>query len=254
MFHFTPEARTYIDNIYKMTFGMIVTAMVASAVNIVFREIKYSFGADHLIIRKFLPTLRFTTLLLIWIVWWFLILESLHINTDGLLAWAWIGWALFAIASRDIIANLLGSLSIILSKMFEIGDSIRVKWHEGVVEEITMSYTKIMNTEGKVVYIPNKIISIESLENLSRRRFYLYNFKVPFKKAIWQPDIVKDMLMLIEGKLSEYDPIDIKIYSEIPNANDFVYVFEVQMPEENRDFERKIRDYLVPFIFPKESK
>ena len=68
MFHFTPEARTYIDNIYKMTFGMIVTAMVASAVNIVFREIKYSFGADHLIIRKFLPTLRFTTLLLIWIV------------------------------------------------------------------------------------------------------------------------------------------------------------------------------------------
>jgi small-conductance mechanosensitive channel len=67
-----------------------------------------------------------------------------------------------------------------------------------VVEEITMSYTKIMNTEGKVVYIPNKIISVESLENLSRRRFFLYNFRVPFKKSIGQPDVVKDMLMMIE--------------------------------------------------------
>ena len=111
-----------------------------------------------------------------------------------------------------------------------------------------------MNTEGKVVYIPNKIISAESLENLTRRRFYLYTFKVPFKKSIGQPEVIKDMLMLIEGKISEYDPIDIAISTEIPNANDFVYVFEVEMPEENKDFEREIRDYLVPFIFPKESK
>lgn len=138
--------------------------------------------------------------------------------------------------------------------MFEIGDTIRVKWHEGVVEEITMSYTKIMNTEWKVVYIPNKIISAESLENLTRRRFYLYTFRIPFKKTIGHPEVIKDMLMLIEGKISEYDPIDISISSEIPNANDFVYVFEVQMPEENRDFEKEIREYLVPFIFPKESK
>lgn len=254
MFHFTPESRTFIDNIYKTAFGLIVTAIIASVTNIIFREIKYSFWSDHLIIRKFLPTLRFTTLLLIWIIGWFIILESLHINTDGLLAWAGIGGAIFAIASRDIIANLLGSLSIILSKMFEIGDTIRIKWHEGVVEEITLSYTKIMNTEGKVVYIPNKIISAESLENLTRRRFYLYVFRVPFKKSIGHPELVKDMLMLIEWKISEYDPINISISSEIPNANDFVYVFEVQMPEENSDFEKEVRDYLVPFIFPKETK
>lgn len=254
MFSFNPEIRTIIDNIYKTVFWLIVTSMVASVTNIVFREIKYSFWADHLIIRKFLPTLRFITLLLIWIIGWFIILESLHINTDGLIAWAGIWGAIFAIASRDIIANLLWSLSIILSKMLEIGDTIRVKWHEWVVEEITMSYTKIMNIEGKVVYIPNKILSTESLENLTRRRFYLYIFRVPFKKTIWHPDTVKDMLMLIEGKIAEYDPIDISISNEIPNANDFVYVFEVQMPEENKDFEKEIREYLVPFIFPKENK
>jgi hypothetical protein len=62
------------------------------------------------------------------------------------------------------------------------------------------------------------------------------------------------MLMMIEWKISEYDPIDISISTEIPNANDFVYLFEVQMPEENKDFEREVRDYLVPFIFPKEIK
>jgi small-conductance mechanosensitive channel len=189
-------------------------------------------------------------LLLIWIIWGFIILESLNVNTNWLLAWAGIWGAIFAIASKDIIANLLGSLSIIMSKMFEIGDTIRIKSHEGVVEEISMSYTRMTNQEGKLVYIPNKILASESLENLSRRRFFLYTFRVPFKKSIGSPKKARDMLHLIEGKITEYDPLKIEIKTEIPNANDFVYIFEVRMPEEDTDFEREIREFLVEYVFP----
>jgi small-conductance mechanosensitive channel len=225
--------------------------MIASITNFIFREIKYGFASDHLVIRKFLPTIRFATILIIWIIWGFTILESLQINTSWLLAWAGIWGAIFAIASRDIIANLLGSLTIIMSKMFEIGDTIRIKWYEGIVEEISLSYTKMTNQEGKVIYIPNKILATESLENLTRRRFYLYTYRIPFKKTIGDPVKARDMLHLIEGKICEYAPLKIEIKNEIPNASDFVYIFEVRMPEEDMDFDREIREYLIEYIFPR---
>jgi small-conductance mechanosensitive channel len=117
-----------------------------------------------------------------------------------------------------------------------------------------MNATKIMNEDGKVVYIPNKVIANESLENLSRRRYFVYNFRIPFKKAIGKPEIVRDRLELIEGKISEYDPIEIIIKTDIPNANDFVYIFEVKMPEYDKDFDREIRSFLIKYIFPEEEK
>lgn len=138
-----------------------------------------------------------------------------------------------------------------MSKTFEIGETIRVKNLEGIVEEINLNYTKIMSDEGKVVFMPNRVLNTEQIENLTRRRFYVYTFKVPFRKTIGDPDIIKYTLMLIEGKINEYSPISIDITTEIPNATDFVYCLKVDMPEKNEDFARDIRNFLIPYIFPK---
>lgn len=108
-----------------------------------------------------------------------------------------------------------------------------------------------MSTEGKVVFMPNKVLNTEQIENLTRRRFYVYSFKVPFKKTIGDPEIVRDTLMLIEGKIDSYSPISVDIGTEIPNANDFVYVITVTVPEESPEFERDIRNFLIPYIFPR---
>lgn len=247
---FRPETWNLIDNIYKTLTGLIITAMVANVVSLIFREIKHSLALENMVVRKFLPTIRFTFLLIVWIIGGFFILESLQINTSGLLAGAGIWWAIFALASKDIIANLLWSLSIILSKTFEIGDTIRIKWVEGIVEEISLNYTKVMSSEGKVVYIPNRTINAEHLENLTRRRYFVYTYRVPFKKTIGDPKEVKNILSIIEGKFLEYAPIEIKITTDIPNANDFVYVFTVKVPEEDEEYDREIREFLVPYIFP----
>lgn len=140
-----------------------------------------------------------------------------------------------------------------MSKTFEIGDTIRIKTLEGIVEEINMNYTKIMSNEGKVVYIPNRSLSIEQIENLTRRRFFVYTYRVPFKKTLGDPKEVKNILAIIEGKLSEYGPIEIKITTDIPNTNDFVYIFTVKVPEEDDGYDREIREFLIEFIFPKIS-
>ena len=254
IFHFRPSTLTLIDDIYEVLRGFFIILIITNITSFIFHEVKYAFSMEHLVIRKFLPTIRFITILFIWIAWGFFILNDIGINTSGLLAWAGIGGVIFALASKDIIANLLWSLSIIMSKTFEIGETIRVKNLEWIVEEINLNYTKIMSNEGKVVFMPNRVLNSEQIENLSRRRFYAYVFKIPFKKSCGDPDSVKDSLMLIEWKINEYAPISLEILAEIPNATDFVYSITVNMPEKNEEFEREFREFLIPYIFPIEKK
>jgi hypothetical protein len=66
--HLSPSGWTIADRIYRTTIGIIITSIVASITNFLFREIKYTFAQDHLVVRKFLPILRFLVLLIIWIV------------------------------------------------------------------------------------------------------------------------------------------------------------------------------------------
>ncbi len=250
IFDFWPATWTHIDQGYVVFRWFFIILIITNIVSSICHEIKYAFSMEHLVIRKFLPTIRFIILLLIWIAWGFIILEETGINTGWLLAGAGIWGVIFALASKDIIANLLWSLSIIMSRTFEIGETIRVKNLEGVVEEINLNYTKIMSDEGKVVFMPNRVLNTEQIENLSRRRFYVYIFKIPFKKSCGDPHAVMDTLMLIEWKIMEYAPISVTITTDIPNATDFVYSIKVDMPEKNEDFNREMRNFLIPFIFP----
>ena len=253
IWNFWPSTWSIINYSYTFLEGFLITGLVASIVSFSLSEIKHSFAVDHIIFRKFLPTIRFLLLLIVWICGSLIILESMHIDTAKFLTWAGIGWAIFAFASKDIIANILWSLSIILSKMFEIGDTIRIRWVEWVVEEISLNTTKIMSTEGKLVYMPNRTLNTEQLENLTRRRFFIYAYRVPLKKALWDPKEVQNIIRIIEGKLSEYRPIEIKITTEVPNANDFVYIFTVKVPEEDDEYDRQIREFLIPYIFPEKE-
>lgn len=251
-FQIAPGTLTLIDRGYICVRWFFIIAIIANIVSLIFREIKTNFWSEHLAIRKFLPTVRFTVITLIWAVWLFFILDAIDINTTGLLTGAGIGWAIFVLASKDIIANLLGSISIIMSKTFEIGETIRIKWVEGIVEEISLSYTKIMSTEGKLIYMPNKILNSEQLENLTRRRFFSYVYYIPFKKAWGDPKTIKETLKIIEEKIDRYSPIEVKIRTEFPNQLDCAYVFTINLPEENLEFEREIREFLIPYIFIKD--
>jgi small-conductance mechanosensitive channel len=234
--------------------GISILGILTNVIGFVFREIKYSWAIDSYIVRKFLPIVRFTVTASVWIITLLYIFEGLDINTGNLLAWAGIGGVILALAAKDIMTNLFGSLSILLSKTFDIGDEIRLAGpkgtiYEGIVEEITLNHTRIQSSTGEVVYIPNRSVYTEVVENLTRRRFYTYTYLIPFKK--WNDntsDIVSQM-RIIEGKISEYDPIEIEWKAENPNAWDYMYKITVSLPEKDRDIDREIREFLVTYIF-----
>ncbi len=174
------------------------------------------------------------------------------VNTKNIATGAGIGGAIFVLAYKDLFTNLLGSLSILLSRNFEIGDTIRVRtvrlWIEWMVEEITLNHTKVTNKTGEVVYVPNKVIYSEPVENLSRRRFFSYEIILPIAKTTPYAD-VQHVLKAVESKITSFYPVDVEYVTSSPNAWDFMYTITVKLPEENRFFESEMRDFMTKYIF-----
>ena len=123
----TPLDLSLIDTIYAIVHIFTVVVIIAHIVSLLFREFEHSFLADSIAIRRFLPLMKVIVLGLIWIVGVFAVLDGLHINTTSILTGTGIAGVLLAIASRDIITNLFGSVSILLSRTFEIGEMIRIR-------------------------------------------------------------------------------------------------------------------------------
>lgn len=117
-----------------------------------------------------------------------------------------------------------------------------------MVEEITLNHTKVTNRTGEVVYVPNKVIYSEPVENLSRRRFFSYEFVLPIPKTM-PADDVKYILDAIEAKINSFFPVDVAYESMNPNAGDFLYTITVKLPKENKFFETEMREFMIKYIF-----
>ncbi len=255
----SPATNHWIDTSYTNIRYILGVLLVVSISNLIFREIRHSEVMSNAIIRRFLPIVRFLVTATIWIIWFFSLLSELHVNTSNILAGAWIWWVIFAFAWKDIVTNLFWSLSILLGRTFDIWETIRLnpsKWwpYTWVVEEITLNYTKITSEKWEVVFIPNRIIYSEIIENVTRERFKTYEYIIPFKKAWGNPSDIRKQMKIIEWKVYEYSPIKVDWTMENSNAVDYVYHIFVRLPDEDDDFNREMREFLIDFIFPETKK
>ncbi len=148
--------------------SILVTAYVASiSLNLILTRSFASVIRSNTLAKKVFPLIHWAISIAVWIMAVFFILGAIGVNLGALITGAGIGGVLFALASKEFISNLFGSLSLIFSKNFKIGDTIKVKTFEGTVEEISLSYTRLVDRKGTVIFMPNKLIVSETVENLS---------------------------------------------------------------------------------------
>jgi MscS family membrane protein len=96
----------------------------------------------------------------------------------SVLAGLGVGGLAVALAARDSLANLLGSLVIMIEKPFRIGHVIRVAGSEGTVEDVGFRSTRIRTADNSLISIPNNAVVNATVENLSlramrRQRFFV---------------------------------------------------------------------------------
>ena len=95
------------------------------------------------------------------------ILSSFGIDVFPLLAGLGIGGLALAFAAQKTIEDLFGGLSILASKPFVLGNTVKVKGIEGDVTYVGLRHTRIRDTDGRLVTLPNAQIAQDTIVNIS---------------------------------------------------------------------------------------
>ncbi len=107
----------------------------------------------------------------------------LGVNITALLAGAGVAGLAVAFAARDSVANIFGSLMIVMDKPFAVGDWIKIGDTDGIVESVGFRSTRLRCLSGHLFTVPNSKIADSVVENISRR---------PFIKQVFALTIVYD--------------------------------------------------------------
>ncbi|MCI8760054.1 MAG: mechanosensitive ion channel family protein [Clostridia bacterium] len=138
--------------------------------------------------------------MMIYIVAAFIVITTLGVNLNGLVAGLGIGGVIFTLAAQDTAKNLFAGVVVFLDKPFIVGDWIEIENFEGTVEDITFRSTRVRTFENSVVNIPNAILSNASIINWSKmeKRRYRMNLCIeldtPLEKLQRFQLRVQDML------------------------------------------------------------
>lgn len=96
-----------------------------------------------------------------------LVLQNLGYSVSSLLAGLGFGGAALALASKDTVANLFGSIVIFLDRPFIVGDWVEMGSIEGTVEDVSLRTTRIRTFANSLITVPNAQFTTSHINNWS---------------------------------------------------------------------------------------
>jgi len=115
---------------------------------------------------------------IIWVVMVLLTLDNLGVNITTLVAGLGIGGVAIALATQNVLSDLLASLSIALDKPFVIGDFVSIDAFMGSVEYIGIKSTRLRSLSGEQIVMSNADMLSSRLRNYGRQRDRRIQFTV----------------------------------------------------------------------------
>lgn len=99
------------------------------------------------------------------------IADIFALDIDKILAGLGIGGLAFALAAKDTISNIFGSLTILIDRPFQIGDWVTIGAADGTVESVGVRSTRIRTFYNSLITIPNSQLINATIDNWGARKF-----------------------------------------------------------------------------------
>jgi MscS family membrane protein len=118
---------------------------------------------DHLLtfFRRLIKTVIVLVVILV-------VIDNFGFDITSLIAGLGIGGLAFALAAKDMLANIFGGLTVLIDKPFKLNDRIKIEGYDGWVRDIGLRSTKIETLDGFQLIVPNAKITENVVENVSR--------------------------------------------------------------------------------------
>ncbi|MCD4825442.1 MAG: mechanosensitive ion channel family protein, partial [Phycisphaerae bacterium] len=152
------------DNIRPLYFNICDTVIAIAIIWAAFKLVNIiEFGLSRLTAKtettlddQLVPLVRKTLRVFVVIVGGLFIAQTIFDwNIGAMLAGLGIGGLAFALAAKDMLSNFFGSATIFADRPFTMGDRIKVRSYDGMVEEVGFRSTRIRLLNGHLVSLPN---------------------------------------------------------------------------------------------------
>lgn len=122
---------------------------------------------DDLLVPLLTKSLKFAAVCLGLVI----CVNAFDLKVVGLLGGLGIGGMALAFASQDAIANVFGSLTVLLDRPFEVGDWIVSEGVEGTVESVGFRSTRVRTFYNSLITLPNSRFTNSAVDNMGQRQF-----------------------------------------------------------------------------------
>lgn len=216
---------------------------------------------------QLVPLVRKSLKVFTFIVGLIFILQNNGVNVTAFITGLGIGGLAFALAAKDTLANLFGSVTIFLDRPFGIGDWIKAGDAEGIVEEVGFRSTRIRTFYNSQISVPNSVMANAEIDNLGRRQYRRIftnlnlTYGTPTDKIQAFVDGIKELIRANPQMRQDYYEVHFNNFG--PHSLDvMVYAF-FQVPSWSEELTQKHQFYMdivklaekigVDFAFPTQT-
>ncbi len=128
-------------------------------------------ATDNKMDDALVPLIPRTLKIFITVIGFVFIADNINVDISSLLAGLGLGGLAFALAAKDMVQNLFGSITVLMDRTFSVGDWVIVGSVEGSVERIGFRSTRIRTFYNSVVTVPNSKFITADVDNMGERRF-----------------------------------------------------------------------------------
>lgn len=96
--------------------------------------------------------------------------SALGIDVTGVVALASVLTLSLSLALQNMLANVIGGFTLLYTQPFHSGDYVEIAMQAGTVQEINMSYTKLLTADNKAISIPNSSVVAAQIVNYSAEK------------------------------------------------------------------------------------
>jgi len=175
-----------------------------------------------------------------------------------------VGGLAVALAARDTIANLIGSLLITIEKPFRVGHVVRIGGSEGTVEDVGFRSTRIRTPDNTLVTIPSSAVVSTTVENLSirtkrRQRFFVQvMYDTPRVKL--EEIVARIRQLIVDHPLAEDSSCQVRFNNFAESSLDILVIFNLMVDDYASELREReavllrimdlVKDAGVEFAFP----
>ena len=159
---------------FWVPFSLITAWMIFRCVNVFTSMLKsWAHKTDTTLDDHLVPLVERAMQIMVWILAALMILQNLGYSVSGLLAGLGIGGLAVALAAQKTLADVFGSIMLLVDRPFVAGDWIVSpdREIEGVVEQIGFRSTRIRTFEQTLIAIPNNRLAEFVIDNISSRPY-----------------------------------------------------------------------------------